>query len=90
MCFFHKISSTKNLPVLIVTMNRPLVIEEGTLLLVGEGNFSFSVALQKQIVTGRIVSTSLLSEEALSKIHPTAQANIKHLKEKGLFRYLCV
>ena len=66
-------------------MDRPL---HGSLLLVGEGDFSLSVALVHRLTEGGgvcghpIVSTSLETEESIQK-HRDAEANMAWLREQG-------
>ncbi len=60
-------------------MNRPCA---GNILLVGEGNFSLSLALRHQLPDVQMTSTALLDGEAIN-IHQTAQENMKLLKSKS-------
>ncbi|KAL3841549.1 hypothetical protein ACJMK2_019674 [Sinanodonta woodiana] len=61
-------------------------LTDGDILLVGEGDFSFSVAMVTQLpefMWPRITSTSLEMEGGLQK-HKNAKENIQFLKEKGV------
>ncbi|XP_042518309.1 uncharacterized protein At4g26485-like [Macadamia integrifolia] len=54
------------------------------MLLVGEGDFSFSACLARAFGSAKnMISTSLDSEEMLMVKHPTAKANLKELKKLG-------
>ncbi|XP_013417115.1 ferredoxin-fold anticodon-binding domain-containing protein 1 [Lingula anatina] len=55
----------------------------GDILLVGEGDFSFSVAYQRHFVQCDIVSTSYESEETITK-HKQAEKNVNHLRNTGV------
>ena len=61
-------------------MNRPC---SGALLLVGEGDFSLSVAVRRQLPHVSMVTSSLLSEEEIRKLHRQATSNIQNLQVSG-------
>ena len=54
------------------------------MLLVGEGDFSFSVALQKHLVGADITTSCLLTEADLYKRHIHSRTNVGLLKEQGI------
>ncbi|RCV12144.1 hypothetical protein SETIT_2G245900v2 [Setaria italica] len=55
-----------------------------SILLVGEGNFSFSLALATAFGSGaNLVATSLDTDEALKKMYSRAESNIMNLKRLG-------
>ena len=59
---------------------------KGDILLVGEGNFSFSVAFAKKYLSESsvsITSTSLLDEDSLFRLHQSAPENIECIKKAG-------
>ena len=58
-------------------------IKNGPILLLGEGDFSFSVAYQPKIPDLSIYSSSFLSEDEVTEVHKNAAKNISHLKEHG-------
>ena len=55
----------------------------GPVLLLGEGDFSFSVALQKKHPKLQLVSSSFLDEENVQTVHKNSARNISTLKDKG-------
>ena len=61
-------------------MNRPC---SGIILLVGEGDFSLSVALNKQLPDVLMVSSALLDQSRID-IHKKALENIEILRSKGM------
>ena len=56
---------------------------DDALLLVGEGDFSFSVALQRHLPDVDMTTSCLLTEAVLYARHVNSRANIDTLKEKG-------
>lgn len=57
-----------------------------TLLLVGEGDFSFACSIVKQafIDPANLIATSYDSKEELFEKYPTVEDNLKYLKEEGV------
>lgn len=59
----------------------------GNILLVGEGDFSFTVSLVKKVASDRctgIIATSIETEESIQK-HKLAATNMRWLQEHGLY-----
>ena len=56
---------------------------DGPLLLLGEGDFSLSVALNKQLPHVPMVSSALLDQDSIN-IHKKALENIEILRIKGI------
>ena len=59
------------------------VAVEGSVLLLGEGDFSFSLAFRKKLPTSDITSSCLLSKEQLFESHKAAKENISLLEKLG-------
>ena len=57
--------------------------DNSALLLVGEGDFSFSVALQRHSPDVHITTSCLLTEAVLYERHINSRGNIDTLKENG-------
>ena len=60
-------------------MNQPC---DGSVLLVGEGDFSLSIALNSQLDGVQLVSSALLDETSIM-LHKKALENIKTLRDTG-------
>ena len=56
---------------------------DGRILLLGEGDFSFSVAYKKKLAECDITSTCLLSQTQLYETHKSAEDNVKLLESLG-------
>ena len=56
---------------------------QGPVLLVGEGDFSFTCALSHHLNDVPIISTSLLSQEDI-QLHKSAHSNIDYLTRHGI------
>ena len=68
-------------------MDRQDKLETGAVLLVGEGDFSFSVSLQQKISAAvQITTSTLLSQAVVQQTHKDAAASIKVLKDQGRTR----
>ena len=67
-------------------MNQPC---SGSVLLVGEGDFSLSVALNKQLRDVCLVSSALLDENNI-QIHKKAVKNIEILRSAGNLIVTCL
>ena len=60
-------------------------LSSGDVLLVGEGDFSFSVAFVHQMKPCvKVIASSLLTDVKLRQLHDAADSNIKFLLEKGI------
>ena len=62
--------------------------DHDAILLVGEGDFSFSVALEQHLVGVDITTSCLLTEADLYKRHTNSRTNVSLLKEQGTY-HLC-
>ena len=60
-------------------------LKKGPVLLLGEGDFSFSVAFQPLISDKcSMVSTSYLTEDEVKELHQNSTTNIEALQNKGI------
>lgn len=60
-------------------------LENGQILLLGEGDFSFTVAFIHQLQPNvKVTATCLLSSTHLRQLHPAAEENVDFLLSKGI------